>query len=197
MTSTETHVVGISGSRREGSYTRVALDHALTAASTAGASMELLDLKEFALPAFDPDRDRGSSGDADALATAVRTADAVVLASPVYHGSYSSPLKTALDYCGFEEFEDKTVGLLAVAGGAFPVVALDHMRAVCRALNAWVLPHEVAIPRSSSAFEDGTFVDDDLENRVGTLGRRVVQYADIEPDPDSFESGHNVGARGK
>jgi len=28
----------------------------------------------------------------------------------MYHGSYSSTLKTALDYCGFEEFEDKTVG---------------------------------------------------------------------------------------
>ena len=197
MTSRETHVVGLCGSLREGSYTRLALEHALTAAARAGASTELLDLREFALPAFDPNRDREAAGDAEALATAVRTADALVLASPVYHGSYSSPLKTALDYCGFDEFEDKTVGLLAVAGGAFPVVALDHMRAVCRALNAWVLPHEVAIPRSSSAFEDGSFVDDDLEDRVETLGRRVVQYADIEPDPDSFESEHNVGARGK
>jgi hypothetical protein len=29
---------------------------------------------------------------------------------------------------------------------------------------------------------------------VATLGRRAVQYANIEPDPHSFESEENVGA---
>lgn len=46
-------------------------------------------------------------------------------------------------------------------------------------------------------FEGSSFVDPKLEERVGTLGRRVVQYATIEPDPYSFESDHNVGARGE
>ena len=30
---------------------------------------------------------------------------AVVLGTPMYHGSYASALKTALDYCGFDEFK--------------------------------------------------------------------------------------------
>ncbi len=197
MSESEVRVVAIVGSLREQSYTRRAAAHALEAATDAGAETELLDLRSFDLPTFDADVDRESAGDAEALAAAVRDADAVVLATPVYHGSYSSPLKTALDYCGFEEFEDKTVGLLAVSGGAFPITALDHLRSVCRALNAWVLPHEAAVPRSSAAFEDGGFADGDTAERVATLGRRTVQYARIEPDPDSFESGQNVGARGK
>jgi NAD(P)H-dependent FMN reductase len=186
------HVVGLAGSLREKSYTRMGVERALEGARRAGGSAELLDLREYDLPTFDADRD--GAGDADAFKTRVREADAVLLGTPMYHGSYSSTLKTALDYCGFEEFEDETVGLLAVAGGGFPVTALEHLRSVCRALNAWVIPHQVALPRAHSQFEDGDLVDDDLDARTLTLGRRAVQYADIEPDPDSFEGEQNVGA---
>jgi len=189
----DVHVVALCGSLRENSHTRTALQTALEEAEHAGASTELVDLRALDLPVFDADAD--DAGDADRLRAAVGDADAILLGTPMYHGSYSSPLKTALDYCGFDEFENRTVGLLAVAGGGFPVTALDHLRSVCRALDAWVVPHQAAIPRASSAFEDGAFVDDDLERRVRTLGRRAVQYANIEPDPDSFESQANVGAR--
>ncbi len=188
------HVLAICGSLREHSYTRLGLERALEAAESSGVSTELLDLREWELPLFDADIETADAGDAAEFAARVRAADAIILGSPMYHGSYSSPLKTALDYCGFDEFADKTVGLLAVSGGAFPVTALDHMRSVCRALNAWVLPHEAAIARPQSAFDGTEFADERLEERVATLGRRVVQYANIEPDPDSFESDQNVGA---
>ncbi len=194
---TAVQVVAIAGSLRDESATRLALKRVLEAAEETGASTELLDLRAYELPVFDADRERSQAGDAAQLAERVRAADAIVLGSPMYHGSYSSPLKTALDYCGFDEFEDKTVGLLAVSGGAFPVSALDHMRTVCRALNAWVLPHEAAIPNSYEAIDDGQFTDPKLEERVATLGRRVVQYATIEPDPGSFEGDQNVGAQGR
>jgi NAD(P)H-dependent FMN reductase len=187
-----THLVGVSGSLRNESYARRALTRVLDAAEDAGATTELLDLREYDLPVFDPDRD--DTADAARLTEAVREGDAVVLATPVYHGSYSSPLKLALDYCGFDEFEDTTVGLLAVAGGGFPVTALDHLRSVCRAVNAWVLPHQVAIPRARNNFEDGRLVDDDIAARVDTLGERAVEFAHIEPDPPCPESLENVGA---
>jgi NAD(P)H-dependent FMN reductase len=187
-----THLVGVSGSLRNDSYARRALTRALDAAEDAGATTELLDLREYDLPVFDPDRD--DTADAARLTEAVREGDAVVLATPVYHGSYSSPLKLALDYCGFDEFEDTTVGLLAVAGGGFPVTALDHLRSVCRAVNAWVLPHQAAIPRARNNFEDGRLVDDDIAARVDTLGERAVEFAHIEPDPPCPESLENVGA---
>ncbi|ELY45733.1 NADPH-dependent FMN reductase [Natronorubrum tibetense] len=194
---TDVHVTAVCGSLRDASTTRIALERVLEAAESGGASTELIDLREYELPTFDADRDREAASDAAELAASLREADAIVLGSPMYHGSYASPLKTALDYCGFDEFRDTTVGLLAVSGGAFPVTALEHMRSVCRALNAWVIPHEAAIANSHSAFEDGEFVEEKLEERVATLGRRAVQYATIEPDPDSFQSDQNVGAEGK
>jgi NAD(P)H-dependent FMN reductase len=186
-------IVGVPGSLRAESYTRLAVERARDGARRAGGDAALLDLREYDLPTFDADRD--AAGDAAAFAAEVRAADAVVLGTPMYHGSYSSTLKTALDYCGFDEFEDKTVGLLAVAGGGFPVTALEHLRSVCRALNAWVIPHQVAVPRAHAQFADGDLTDEGLDERTLTLGRRAVQYADIEPDPDSFEGAQNVGAQ--
>ena len=192
----DAHVVAICGSLRDESHTRKALAHALDAAERAGATTDLLDLREWDLPVYDADH--GDVGDAPEFTRRVREADAILLGTPMYHGSYSAPLKNALDYCGFDEFEDKTVGLLAVAGGSFPITALDHLRSVCRALDAWVLPHQAAIPTASAAFEgdadEWTWVDEDTADRVAVLGQRAVQYATIEPEPASFESTENVGA---
>jgi len=188
----ETHVVALSGSLREGSYTRLVTTRALDGVRAAGGTGELLDLREYNLPPLNVDRDE--QGDSQQLVDRVEAADAIILGSPMYHGSYSGVLKNALDYCGFDEFEGKTVGLLAVAGGSFPITTLEHLRSVCRALNSWVLPHQAAIPNANSAFENGEFVDAGTEKRVDTLGRRVVEYADIEPDPATFESDQNEGA---
>jgi NAD(P)H-dependent FMN reductase len=186
------HVVGIAGSLRDGSYTRVGLERALGAAAETGATTELLDLREFDLPVFDADQ--REAGDAPELTRRVRAADAILLGTPVYHGSFSSPLKNALDYCGFEEFENKTVGLLAVAGGSFPITALEHLRSVCRALNCWVIPHQAAVPQARTVVEDGTITDDGIADRIDKLGGQAVQYATIEPDPACMESMENVGA---
>lgn len=199
------HVVGLVGSLRDRSATRVAVEHALSAAESGAATTDLLDLRTLHLPTFDADE--GDAGDAPELRERLRAADAVVLGTPMYHGSYSSPLKTALDYAGFDEFENTTVGLLAVAGGSFPITALDHLRSVMRALDSWVVPFQAAVPRSSEAVtwtdsnpEDspadptGELTDDSTAERVATLGRRVVEYANIEPDPSSFEGQQNVGA---
>ena len=185
-------VVAVCGSLRDGSHTRTAARHALDAADERGAETELLDLREYDLPVFDPNHE--DAGDAVAFRERIREADAIILGTPMYHGSYSSALKNAIDYCGFDEFENKTVGLLGIAGGNFPITALEHLRSVCRALDAWVLPYQAAVPRASGKIEDGTLVDADLATRVAVLGERAVEYADISPDPACFESAENVGA---
>lgn len=186
------HVVAVSGSLREASRTRWSLQVVLDGIADAGGTGEIVDLREYDLPPLNPDRD--ASEGVDAFTRTVRESDAVVLGTPMYHGSYSGVLKNAIDHCGFDEFEGKTVGLLAVAGGSFPVTALDHLRSVCRALDAWVLPYQAAVPNAGSVFEGARILDDGLRDRLETLGRRAVTYANIEPDPPTFESDHNEGA---
>ena len=174
-------VVAVCGSLRDESHTRTTLRHVLTAVEDAGAEAELIDLQEWDLPLFDPDYDE--QGDSEEIMQITRETDAVVLGSPVYHGSYSSALKNYLDYCGFDEFEDTTVGLVAIAGGGTFGPTLEHMRAVCRGVHAWVLPRQVGVRKAYDAFDDnGEFEDANLAERVETLGREIVEYADITPE---------------
>lgn len=189
----QVHVVGICGSLRGKSHTRTALQIALEEAAARGASTELLDLRKWDLPVYNADADE--AGDAVEFRERVRAADSILLGTPMYHGSYASPLKVALDYCGFDEFENTTVGLLGVSGGSFPITALEHLRSVCRALDAWVIPHQAAIPNASQRIEAGAIVDEGIDKRVRTLGEEAVRFANIEADPASFESGENIGAR--
>ena len=184
----EKHVVAICGSLREESKTRVALRDALAAAEDAGASTHLVDLREYHLPALGWDGGGKDAGDAPELRRRVEEADGIVLGTPIYHGSYSSPLKSALDYCGRDEFAGTTVGLVAVAGGRFPTKGLEHLRNVCRHINAWVLPLEVAIPNSDSTIGSEEIVDEGIADRVHQLGTDVVRYADIERLPHLLES---------
>ncbi|MFC6989521.1 NADPH-dependent FMN reductase [Haloplanus sp. GCM10025708] len=176
-----THVVAICGSSADDSTTRTSLERVLDSARERGVETTLVDVREWDLPTFDPDaRD---AGDAPELRETVASADAIVLGTPMYHGSYSSTLKTALDYCRTEEFEGKTVGLLAVAGGDFPTPAVEHLRAVCRTLRAWTLPRQVVVPSAYEQFENGEFRDADIADRVAELGRDLVEYAGVDEYP--------------
>ncbi|APW97157.1 NADPH-dependent oxidoreductase [Halobiforma lacisalsi AJ5] len=181
----DVYIVGLCGSLAPDSGTRVIVREALAAAERAGAETTLVDLREYDLPMFEPHRP--DAGDAPELRRHVDRADGVVLGTPMYHGTVSSPLKTALDYCGGDEFEETTVGLAAVAGGSFPTPALEHLRSVARALGAWTLPHQVGIPDSHERFADGELVDDDLRERTRRLGRELVDYAGVTSYPEVAE----------
>lgn len=160
-----------------------------------GATTKLLDLNKPDLPVFSPDSN--DTRESEELTAQIQKADAVILATPMYHGSYSSALKNAIDYCGFDEFEHKTVGLLAVSGGSFPISALEHLGTVCRSLDAWVLPYQAAVPDFHETFEHGELADEDLNKRVERIGSELVRYAIIqELDPYTFESQENLGASG-
>jgi NAD(P)H-dependent FMN reductase len=182
-------VVGVPGSLREGSHTVTTVAHALLAAERAGAETELLDLREYDLPLYHPDRDDEEQGDAVLVKRKIREADGVVLGSPVYHGSYSSAFRNVHDYCGFDEYEDTVVGLAVVAGGGTIASALDHMRVTVRGVHGWVVPHQVGVRNAYDRVErtdepvgrlsDGTavtgrFVEADSADRVATLGEEVV-----------------------
>ena len=170
-----TDVVAVCGSRRDGSYTLKALDVALGAAHEAGAETAMLDLGTADLPLYHPDRD--GQGDSERLTRRVRESDAVVLGSPVYHGSYSSAFRNFHDYCGFDEYEDTAVGLVAVAGGGSYGATLEHMRSTVRGVHGYVVPRQVGIRRGSDKFQDGALVDRDIEDRLVALGEAVVEHA--------------------
>lgn len=171
-------LVAVSGSRRDGSYTKQALEHVLRRAREAGVETTLLDLRTVDLPLYHPDRSASEQGEAAEALRLVREADAVVLGSPVYHGSYSSTFKNFHDYCGFDEYDETVVGLVAVAGGGSYGSTLEHMRSTVRGVHGIVAPRQVGIRSARTKFVDGALTDEGIADRLDALADQVVDYAE-------------------
>lgn len=178
--NTDIPVVGIGGSLRPGSYTRVAVQAALRGAEEAGATTQWIDLRDYTLIFCDGKENESSYPQGVfRLRREVQQARGIILGTPEYHGSFSGVLKNALDLMGFDEFEGKMIGLVGVSGGRMGAFeALNTLRNVGRALHAWVIPQQVSIPEAWKVFDaDGNLKDRELEERVREVGREVVRFA--------------------
>ena len=180
-------VAGLCGSLGEDSVTRRALQVVLAGAEEAQARTVLVDLREWTLPfcgaPFSPEQ----FPDVARLRDTIRGAQGMIWATPEYHGSFSGVLKNALDLLAIDDFNGKMVGLLGVAAGSMGAgQALSHLRVVGRQLHAWVLPAQVSLASSYSAFNpDGTLKSTDLDKRLREMGRDVARFAQLHASSSS------------
>jgi NAD(P)H-dependent FMN reductase len=172
------NVIGICGSLRKGSYTRMALRISLQGAQELGAETRILALQDYDLTFVDG-RGTAYPDGVQRLRTDVRQADGIIIGTPEYHTGMSGVLKNALDLMGFDEFAGKMLGLIGVSGGMMGAVnALNSLRAVGRALHAWVIPQQVAIPQVWKVFDkDGELIEEIYRERLMEVGRQVARFA--------------------
>lgn len=173
-------VAAICGSLRPMSCTRMALQYALRGAAEAGAETRLIDLRDYGLVFCDGNETEGAyPPGVFELRRHAAEADGLLLGTPEYHGSFSGVLKNALDLLGFDEFQGKMIGLVGVSGGRMGALeALTSLRTVGRALHAWVIPEQAAIPEAERVFdESGKLSDPRLEKRLLDVGRQLARYA--------------------
>lgn len=113
---------------------------------------------------------------------AVKSADAFLLGSPLYHGSYSGALKNALDNLPGDAFRNKPVGLISSAGGARNAAhACEHLRLVVRALYGYVLQSQIGT--GSEDYEDSEdgfeLVSQDIKGRAERLVQELIKFATV------------------
>ncbi|PYK07955.1 MAG: hypothetical protein DME61_11395, partial [Verrucomicrobia bacterium] len=108
--SLEIRVVGLSGSLRAPSATRMAVQYALKGAEEEGAKVQVLELAAYNLPYWGLEREEGNVKAVERFRGELRASDGIILGSPEIHASLSGVLKNALDLTGIEEFEGKMVG---------------------------------------------------------------------------------------
>ena len=201
MTSIESrpHVVGIGGTLRDGSIGLRALEEALAAAEEAGATTELLDLRELGLPMYEPGKPLEKFGDsAERLVEAMRGADAMLWSTAAYHGTLAGVTKNALDFAQFmgrdekPYLQDKVVGLVATSGGGMAAVnAINAMVNVVHALRGVAAPLSVPVTQPWKAFDDeGNVNDEGVARRLESLGRLVVEMAAKLGDEEA--AGHKL-----
>jgi FMN reductase len=177
------YLVGLGGSLREQSRSAAALREALRIASAAGAETELLDVRELALPMYSPVLDLGEYPEAARpgivrLLAAVGRADAMLWASPTYHGTVTGAFKNALDF--FEllpeaparYLEGRAVGVITIPDP----VTFGAMADAAHELRAWLAPTRVAL-RSADYAPDLTITDNAALRRLTRLVGELLSFA--------------------
>ncbi len=145
----------------------------------AGAhAIEVWDLYANPLPFYDPDEEAETDA-VKRLASIVAEADAVVLATPEYHGSVSGVLKNALDYLGSDQFDGKLVLCVSAAGGAVGVSSLQHMQVIVRNLHGINCPEWISIGGDQRRFdEQGEPIHAPVRARVDRVLNTFVKLAE-------------------
>ncbi len=124
----------------------------------------------------------GLGGEPDSvrqLKEAVKEATGVILATPEYHGSFSSVMKLVIDNLGFPSvLSGKPVALLGVAAGQIGAIkALEHLRSVCSHVGAIVLPGPVSVAGVQGVFdEEGRCLDEKIEGRIRGVATHLLGY---------------------
>ena len=178
-------VVGLGGSLREGSRSRAALAVAQAGAAAAGASVELLDLRELGLPMYSPDLESDPPAVVRTLVDRCYEADGMLWSSPMYNGSVSGSFKNAIDWLhtlGKRDppyLYDEVIGLISAAGGTQGLQVVNTMEFSVRSLRGWAVPYVVPVAQATRVFADSGAVQDELvEQQLQLLGEEVVRVAE-------------------
>ncbi len=116
---------------------------------------------------------------ANRLKKSVRAATGIVLATPEYHGSFSSVMKLVIENLGFpSELSGKPIALLGVAAGAIGAIkSLEHLRSVCSHVGGIVLPGPVSVAGVGKVFDEaGNCTDPAVEKQIRAVATNLIDY---------------------
>ena len=171
-------IVGIGGSTSPTSVTNRLLARCLAHVGELGARTDAIFGAELAeLPIFTMDATLEPTG--ERLLAAVRAADAVIIASPGYHGGMSGLVKNAVDHLELLRDDERpyldgrAVGVIVSAAGWQACgTTLVSVRSTIHALRGWPTPFGVTVNSAEpvagpDGFEPG--VDGALRILAGQL----------------------------
>ncbi|CUU55544.1 FMN reductase [Parafrankia irregularis] len=176
-------IVGLGGTTRPESASLRALETVLRSMAAAGAETVLLGSVDIDLPMYVPEQVERTPA-ARRLVAEIARADAVVIATPGYHGGVSGLVKNALDY--LEDLRDaprpyldgRAVGLIVCADGPQTAgTTLAALRSSVHALRGWPTPLGVSIDTSTAPFgAGGEVLDRRAASHLETLTDQVMGF---------------------
>ena len=170
------HILGVSGSLREKSRTALALRLLLNLVEEHGVETRVLDLRTIELPLYRPDGSGGSAAELR-LGEDMHWADAVVLASPDYHGSMSGTMKNFLDY-NWEECAGKVFAYIC-SSHEKGLTVMDQMRTVVRQCYGWSMPYGLSFDGRADFDNNGILKNAKIEARLQMMARDLVVYGSL------------------
>lgn len=193
-------LLGINGSLTPPpSRTRIVLDVALSGARAFYPDLEteVLELRDFALEFCDGRSPESYNSDTRRALELVEQADAYLVATPIYRGSYTGALKNFFDLLpndprGKDPLRGKVVGLLATGGSDHHYLALEHELRPLLAFFGALTPAR-AIYAAPKDFDERKQVQGRLVEELAQLGQEVVLQARFLAQTPGFSLTARVG----
>jgi NAD(P)H-dependent FMN reductase len=159
----------ISGSPRINSVTRrVALHLKIWFSQKTTHEVDIIDMKDWNVPAVQsvwvsPDK---APAEFQSLAKRIFNADAYILVTPEYNGSYSPAMKNLLDH--FPKRNHKPFGIVTASPGAMGGIrASQQLLQLVPALFGIASPYLLITPAVDKKFNpDGDLLDESFQNSV-------------------------------
>jgi FMN reductase len=173
-----THIVGISGSLSKNSRTSIVIQQVLDAATRVeGVTAEMLEVSEANLVFCDGRQPDKYEGDTKRALDLVIAADAYVIGSPMYRGSYTGSFKNLFDLLPNDALKGKPVGLTATGGSDHHYLALEHqLRPLVAFFNAYSMP--TVVYAQNANFDAQKRLNDDVRATCEKLAQEIVQFAE-------------------
>lgn len=169
-------IVAILGSVRPANFTAKALALVADEMQKRGMALDVVDPARLTLP---PPGIAPDTPDAHALRKRVARATGVILATPEYHGSFSSVMKLVIENLGFPSvLAGKPVALLGVAAGQIGAIkSLEALASVCTHVGAIVLPGAASVAGVQQLFDsEGRCLDVGVERRIRSVAANLIDY---------------------
>ncbi len=167
----------INGSARENNMTGYALNIVIKELrKNKNIEVITIELKNFSLPI--PGL-KIKNNDSQKLRDLLTLADAYIIGTPEYNGSYTALIKLMIENMGYPTaVKGKPIGLLGVATGSLGAVkSLEHLRSVCSHIGGIVLPRVVSIAQIDKYIDtDGNCTNKKIETEIAVLAKNLIEF---------------------
>jgi FMN reductase len=172
-----TTLVAVVGAVTPPGRLHAAIQYAVEHASAhPGVSAAMLNLADHRISFADGRPPERFTDDTARVVSALAEADAVLIASPVYRGSFTGALKNLLDLTPVDALRSKPVGIVAMGATPHHYLGVDwHLRAVLAWFGALVAPTSVYL--ESAHFQDGKLADPGGRAGLGQLVTALLTMA--------------------
>lgn len=180
-------ILAFSGSTRSGSFNQQLVAIAAEAGRSAGAEVNLVNLKDYPIPLFSEDieSEQGAPQPARAFKALLMGADGFLIATPEYNSTLTPTLKNAIDWASREApeepmlvaFKGKKIGLLSASPSGYGGSrSLEQAQRLFENIGAEVLETSFSLAKAHEAFDaDGALKDADLLEKARQVGVDLVQ----------------------
>lgn len=178
------NILGIVGSKSNPSNTRSAVEVALQAAAEEfDVNTEILHFADFNIETADGRKLDEYTGDTAETVDLIISSDAFIIGTPVYRGSYSGLLKNLFDLIPRGKwqspeapFENRPVGFIATGATDHHFLSISHeLGPIASFFGSYPVGSGVYV--NHEQVEDHQIVDDDVLNRLQTLGKATVELS--------------------